>query len=112
MKIYGIKNCDTMKKAIKWLADNQLDVEFHDYKKDGLSADLLKQLVANIGWESLVNKRGTTYRKLDDNIKDNLDEASAITVMLDNPSIIKRPILEKGSAYLLGFKADQYQDFV
>ncbi len=112
MKIYGIKNCDTMKKAIKWLADNQHDVEFHDYKKDGLSADLLKQLVTNIGWEPLVNKRGTTYRKLDDNIKNNLDETSAIAVMLDNPSIIKRPILEKGTAYLLGFKAEQYQDFV
>jgi Spx/MgsR family transcriptional regulator len=112
MKIYGIKNCDTMKKARKWLADNQLDVEFHDYKKDGLSPELLTSLVSNIGWESLVNKRGTTYRKLDDNVKDNLDEASAIKVMLDNPSIIKRPILEKENQYLLGFKAELYQDFV
>ena len=105
-----------MKKARKWLIDNNHDVEFHDYKKDGLAPELLKLLVAKLGWEAMVNKRGTTYRKLDDSIKDNLDEARAIEVMLENPSIIKRPILEKeGSArsvYLLGFKAEQYQEFV
>jgi len=116
MKIYGIKNCDTMKKARKWLIDNHHDVEFHDYKKEGLAPELLKLLVAELGWEAMVNKRGTTYRKLDDSIKNSLDEARAIEVMLDNPSIIKRPILEKesgkGRVYLLGFKAEQYQEFV
>ncbi len=105
-----------MKKARKWLEENQHDVEFHDYKKDGLSPKLLKLLVSELGWEAMINKRGTTYRKLDDTIKDNLDKASATEIMLDNPSIIKRPILEKesseGRVYLLGFKAEQYQEFV
>ena len=112
MKIYGIKNCDTMKKARKWLDDNGHNVEFIDYKKDGLSAVLLNEFVEQLGWQALVNKRGTTYRKLDEHLKDNMDEAGAITVMLDNPSIIKRPLLVKDGRYLLGFKADIYQEFV
>jgi len=112
MKIYGIKNCDTMKKARKWLDDNGHAVDFIDYKKDGLSPELLNEFVQALGWEALVNKRGTTYRKLDDNVKDSMDEASAIKVMQDNPSIIKRPLLVKDGEYLLGFKADIYQEFV
>ena len=112
--LYGLSpnKCDTMKKARKWLDDNGHAVDFIDYKKDGLSPELLNEFVQALGWEALVNKRGTTYRKLDDNVKDSMDEASAIKVMQDNPSIIKRPLLVKDGEYLLGFKADIYQEFV
>ncbi|MEY8204272.1 MAG: ArsC family reductase [Bermanella sp.] len=112
MKIYGIKNCDTMKKARKWLDDNGQSVEFIDYKKDGLSPARLTEFVEALGWQALVNKRGTTYRQLDEQLKANMDEASAIEAMLANPSIIKRPLLVKDGQYLLGFKADLYQQFV
>ena len=106
--MYGIKNCDTIKKARKWLEDNGIEYQFHDYKKDGLDPQLLKSWVAELGWEALLNKRGTTWRKLPDDVKDNIDEASAIEVMLDNNSIIKRPLLDTGSSKTLGFKADDY----
>ncbi len=101
-----------MKKARKWLDDNGHEVAFHDYKKDGLDQHLLTSFVQALGWEALINKRGTTYRKLDEAVKNNMDEASAIVVMLDNPSIIKRPLLVKDDQYLLGFKADSYQLFI
>ena len=106
--MYGIKNCDTIKKARKWLEENGVEYQFHDYKKDGLNSELLKSWVAELGWETLLNKRGTTWRKLPDDVKDNIDEASAIEVMLDNNSIIKRPLLDTGSSKTLGFKADEY----
>jgi len=115
MKIYGIKNCDTMKKALKWLDSQGLNYEFHDYKKAGLSPALADQFMANIPLDTLINKRGTTYRQLDDATKAKIseqDKATAKQVMLDNPSIIKRPVLEKDGQYLLGFKADEYQEFV
>jgi arsenate reductase len=115
MKIYGIKNCDTMKKALKWLDAQEVAYEFHDYKKAGLSSKLADEFIAKIPLDTLINKRGTTYRALDDATKAKISEQDAATakqVMLDNPSIIKRPVLEKDGAYLLGFKAEQYQDFV
>lgn len=115
MKIYGIKNCDTMKKALKWLDAHETAYEFHDYKKAGLSPELADTFLQNIELEQLINKRGTTYRALDDATTTKisaLDKAVAKQVMLDNPSIIKRPVLEKDGEYLLGFKAEQYQDFV
>ena len=116
MKIYGIKNCDTMKKALKWLTENGVDFEFHDYKKEGISPELADQFLANVEVGTLINARGTTFRQLDDatkaKIKDEQDQAAAKKVMLDNPSIIKRPVLEHEGRYLLGFKADQYQEFV
>ena len=115
MKIYGIKNCDTMKKALKWLDAQGAAYEFHDYKKAGLSEALADTFIKHIDLDTLINKRGTTYRQLDDATKAKISEHDAETakqVMLDNPSIIKRPVLEKDGQYLLGFKADQYQDFV
>ncbi len=116
MKMYGIKNCDTIKKAKKWLDESGIEFDFHDYKKDGLSRTQLNVFVQALGWEALVNKRGTTYRKLEEDVKENMDQASAIDVMLENPSIIKRPLLEIKSnndkRYLLGFKAEQYQDLI
>ncbi|MFT6974939.1 MAG: Spx/MgsR family transcriptional regulator [Bermanella sp.] len=116
MKIYGIKNCDTMKKAIKWLTENGVEAEFHDYKKAGLSPVLADEFISNIDISILINARGTTFRQLGDDdkalIKDDKDPATAKRLMMDNPSVIKRPILEHNGQYLIGFKADEYQEFI
>ena len=110
--LFGIPNCDTMKKARRWLEANDVLYTFHDYKKSGVPEKELKQWVKKVGWEILLNRRGTTWRKLDDSIKDNIDEASAIEVMLNNPSIIKRPVLESGKILLIGFKQEEYQQLL
>jgi arsenate reductase len=109
VKIYGIPNCDTMKNARRWLEANGIEYDFHDYKKLGVPEKNLKNWVNQAGWETILNKRGTTWRKLDDEVKDNIDETAAIQLMLDNPSIIKRPILESGKLLLIGFKQDEYR---
>lgn len=106
--VYGISNCDTIKKARKWLSDNGKDYSFHDYKKQGVPEKELRSWVKQLGWETLLNKRGTTWRKLDDAIKASVDEASAIQIMLDNPSIIKRPVVSSGKTLLVGFSAEEY----
>lgn len=106
--LYGIPNCDTIKKSRKWLKDNDIDYEFHDYKKHGVPEKELKVWVKKLGWEIFLNKRGTTWRKLDEQVKNSVDEASAIQIMLGNPSIIKRPVLVKGSDILVGFKESEY----
>ena len=108
IKIYGIPNCDAMKKARKWLDNNNLEYEFHDYKQLGVPEKNLKQWVKDAGWEVVLNKRGTTWRKLDDDIKNNIDESSAIRVMMDNPSAIKRPVLESSETLLIGFNEGEY----
>lgn len=111
--MFGIKNCDTIKKARKWLEAEGIEYQFHDYKKDGLSPEMLTGWVNDLGYEALVNKRGTTWRKLPDDVKDSIDEASAIKIMLENTSIIKRPLLsDDANNKLLGFKAEQYQEFI
>ena len=110
--LFGIPNCDTMKKARRWLEANDVLYTFHDYKKSGVPEKELKQWVKKVGWEILLNRRGTTWRKLDDEIKDNIDEASAIEVMLENPSSIKRPVLESGKILLVGFKQEEYQQLL
>ncbi|PCI68753.1 MAG: ArsC family reductase [Piscirickettsiaceae bacterium] len=107
--MYGIKNCDTIKKAKKWLDANGVEYVFHDYRKDGLTAELLSSLEDTIGWEAMINKRGTTWRKLPDETKDSMDKALAIQTMLDNPAIIKRPIVNTGKAFELGFSDASYQ---
>ena len=91
--MFGIKNCDTIKKARKWLEAEGIDYQFHDYKKEGLSTEMLNSWVKDLGWEALVNKRGTTWRKLPEAVKESIDQASAIEIMLENTSIIKRPLL-------------------
>lgn len=106
--LYGIKNCDTMKKAFKWLEAHNIDYHFHDYKKEGVDEKILKQAINEHGWESVINKRGTTWRKLPQDIKDNMNDESAIYTAKDNASIIKRPLLvHEGSTYL-GFKDELY----
>lgn len=109
--VYGIANCDTIKKAKKWLDKEGIEYRFHDYRKQGLDTNLLNHWVDNLGWEALLNKRGTTWRKLPDDLKDNIDQASAIGIMLENPAIIKRPLLIKGDKMMLGFSDSQYQTF-
>lgn len=111
MKMYGIKNCDTIKKAQKWLQEAGVEFEFHDFKKQGIDEELADTLLKNVDYSLLINKRGTTWRQLDDATKNNLDESLAKQLMLDNPSIIKRPVLEHNGQYLVGFKADDYQSF-
>jgi len=109
MTLYGISNCDTIKKAHKWLQEQDIDYQFHDFRKDGLDKKLLSAWVKKVGWETLLNKRGTTWRKLDDDTKNNVDESSAIQIMLDNPAIIKRPVLVDGKTVEVGFNPDRYK---
>jgi arsenate reductase len=107
--IYGIKNCDTMKKARAWLDKAKVEYAFHDYKSAGIEKDRLENWAKKAGWESLLNKAGTTFRKLPDEDKEGLTEAKAIKLMLAQPSMIKRPVLELGGGKLLvGFKPDDY----
>jgi len=108
--IYGIKNCDSIKKAKKWLNDHAVEFVFHDYRQDGLSESLLNTLESALGWQQMVNKRGTTWRKLDDTVKESINQHSAVALMLDNPAIIKRPILDTGTVLKLGFSANDYQE--
>ncbi|MGB1464724.1 MAG: ArsC family reductase [Alcanivorax nanhaiticus] len=109
LTIFGIKNCDTMKKAMKWLDDNGVAYHFHDYKKEGVPEASLKQWLDALGWDIVINKRGTTWRKLDDDTKNTMDAAKAVTVALENPSIIKRPILQNDKILTAGFKANEWQ---
>lgn len=104
MKLYGIKNCDTVKKARKFLEEAGIDYEFHDYKKDGVDFEKLSNFVGEFGWEAVLNTRGTTWRKLDEDIKDSVvDAPSALAVMAENPSAIKRPIVETDQKNFVGF---------
>jgi Spx/MgsR family transcriptional regulator len=106
--LYGISNCDTIKKAKKWLESNQIDYQFHDYRKDGLDQQWLINTEAKVGWESMLNKRGTTFRKLSEEQKDNIDREAALALMLELPAMIKRPILHTQNSYFVGFSADNY----
>ena len=106
--LYGIPNCDTVKKARTWLADAGVAYDFHDYKKAGIDADRLKRWAGEVGYEKLLNKAGTTFKKLPDADKADIDEAKAIRLMVDNPSMIKRPVVEGAGPLLVGFKADEY----
>lgn len=108
--LYGIPNCDTIKKAKVWLNDHRIEFIFHDYRKQGLDSDQLQSMASALGWEAMLNRRGTTWRALPNTVKDRIDLESAISVMLDNPAIIKRPILAKGEQLHLGFSAAQYQE--
>lgn len=110
--IYGIKNCDTMKKARAWLDKKGVAYDFHDYKTAGIERGRLEGWVRKAGWETLLNRAGTTFRKLPDGDKEGLTEAKAIALMMANPSMIKRPVLETGGTLLVGFKPDQYEEAV
>lgn len=107
--LYGIKNCDTVKKARKWLEANSSDYTFHDFRADGITAEQVKGWVDALGWETLINKRSTTWKQLDENTKASLNNSSVIDIVLANPTLIKRPLLDQDGNYSVGFKAADYE---
>lgn len=107
--IYGIKNCDMMKKARTWLKEQAIEHTFWNYKKDGIDQPVLEKAIAEHGWETVINQRGTTWHTLDDATKSSMDADKAIPLARENPSIIKRPLLVKDGKTYLGFKLDQYE---
>ncbi len=106
--LYGIRNCDTMKKARAWLEAHAVPYGFHDYKQSGVPAGLLEAWVAEAGWPALLNRAGTTFRKLPEADREGLDEARAIALMRAHPSLIKRPVLSQAGRLLIGFAPDAY----
>jgi arsenate reductase len=107
--IYGIKACDTMKKARAWLEENSVRYVFHDYKAEGIDKAVLQGWAKQAGWELLLNRSGTTFRKLPDADKEGLSEAKAIRLMAAQPTMIKRPVLEAGGKLIVGFKPEIYE---
>src|SRR5262245_14780041 len=107
--IYGIKNCDTMKKARAWLDGKGIGYNFHDYKNEGIDRKSLESWCKKVGWEKLLNRAGTTFRKLPDAEKTNLNEAKAVALMLAQPSMIKRPVLDVGGKLTVGFDPAEYR---
>lgn len=111
--IYGIKNCDTMKKARAWLDKAGVDYAFHDYKSAGIEREKLERWVKKAGWETLLNRAGTTFKKLPDKVKEGVTEQRALALMIAQPSMIKRPVLElSGGKLLVGFNPDAYKSAV
>ncbi|HEY6124136.1 MAG TPA: ArsC family reductase [Steroidobacteraceae bacterium] len=108
MTIYGIRNCDTMKKARAWLESHGVAHEFHDYKIAGIDRAKLEAWAKIVGWEVLLNRAGTTFRKLPEDAKTGLTEARAIKLMIEQPSMIKRPVLERGKSLIVGFSPEKY----
>ncbi|TCK85758.1 ArsC family reductase [Albibacterium bauzanense] len=109
VQVYGIKNCSTVKKALDWLTEHGVDYTFHDYKKLGISEDKIKEWQKVFGWEPLINKRGTTWRKLDSIEQEAVtDQKSASKLMQEHTSLIKRPIIDGNGIYLLGFNEEEY----
>lgn len=108
--IYGIKSCDTMKKAFTWLDQHKLDYQFHDYKKAGAPEQEVARWIAELGWENVINRRGTTWRKLPEERRANMDAADALAAALENPSLIKRPMLVHRKGLLLGFNPEQWAE--
>ena len=106
--LYGIPNCDTVKKARAWLADNHIAFDFHDYKKEGVDRARLLKWIAVVGWEVLLNRAGTTFRGLSDADKAGIDQDKAVALMIAQPSLIKRPVVEYPGGMLVGFKPDIY----
>ena len=106
--LYGIKNCNTMKKAWTWLDQHGVAYDFHDYKKDGIDRSTLEGWVQALGWEVLLNRAGTTFKKLPDADKQDVNSAKAIDLMVAQPSMIKRPVLDVGGRLLVGFKPEVY----
>jgi Spx/MgsR family transcriptional regulator len=112
MTVYGIKNCDSVKKAILWLKAKGIDYSFHDYKTSGISEEKLKEWCNQVGWEILLNRKGTTWKQLDEEVKAKVkSQSEAIPIMMEKTSIIKRPVIEKnGKILMVGFNEDEYED--
>src|SRR5690554_1940160 len=108
MKLFGIKNCDTVRKARRWLDGQQITYEFHDFRADGLDEATIQRWLQSVSWEQLLNKRGTTWRQLNDPRKDTLDQNAAIALMLAHPTLIKRPVIEDGHGVSVGFSEPDF----
>jgi len=106
--LYGIKNCDTMKQARAWLEAHDVAYDFHDYKTAGIDRASLESWIKQVGWEVLLNRAGTTFRKLPDAAKQDVTQAKAVKLMLEQPSLIKRPVLEHGKQLLVGFSPEKF----
>ncbi len=107
--LYGINNCDTIRKARQWLDERAIAYEFHDFRQDGLNPVQLRAWVDELGWNKLINRRGTTWRNLPEITRNTMDETLALAIMEDQPSIIKRPLLDLGTRRVLGFDAEQWK---
>jgi Spx/MgsR family transcriptional regulator len=111
IKLYGIKNCDTVKKAMKWLAENGIKYQFHDYKKEGVDKVKLTEFVQKFGFEKLINRKGTTWRQLSEQEQNKItNDQTALDLMQEKPSVIKRPIIDIGSKQLIGFDVSEYEN--
>ncbi len=108
--LYGIKNCDTIKKARKWLDNQGVEYRFHDVREDGLDSKTVDLWLENLGWETVVNKRSTTWKELSPAARDNMDNASALEAIAQHPTLFKRPLLDIGHELHCGFSAEKYQD--
>ena len=111
-KLYGIKNCDTIKRARRWLEQNGIDYQFHDYRVDGLSSELLNRLESKLGWEAMLNRRSTSWRQLADSDRQDLDSNKAKALMLSRPTLIKRPVLERNDQLIVGFSPESYRNLL
>ena len=109
IRIYGIANCDTMRKARRWLDEHGVEYQFHDFKKQGLENEMLQLWLTAVGWETLLNRRGMMWRKLDHEVKENIDQVSALAVMMETPAIIKRPVLDRDGEIHVGFTEQKYR---
>lgn len=106
VNIFGIKNCDTMKKAFKWLEENNIPYEFHDYKKSGVPDDIIRKAIDALGWEKVINMRGTTWRTLPEDVRKSMDAEQALQIALQFPSVVKRPLFIANNSYYVGFTAE------
>ena len=109
--LYGIKNCDTVRKARAWLELNGIDYAFHDFREDGLDRNQLQSWLDELGWETLINRRSTTWKQLDPETRESMDRASAMAAALEQPTLIKRPVLDTGASLHVGFKPADYAKF-
>jgi Spx/MgsR family transcriptional regulator len=107
--LYGISNCSTVKKAKDWLEENKIDYQFHDYRKQGVTVDLLNSFEAKVGWDVILNKRSTSWRKLSDEQRTTVSKETALQYMQESPTLIKRPVLDTGEKLIVGFTAENYQ---
>jgi Spx/MgsR family transcriptional regulator len=110
--LYGIKNCETMKKAFAWLDEHGVEYAFHDYKKSGVDIARLKLWVKHLGWKTLLNTKGTTWRKLAPEQQGDMTQAKAVALMIEHPSLIKRPVVETGQQLLVGFDPAMFASFI
>jgi Spx/MgsR family transcriptional regulator len=107
--LYGIGNCDTVRKARRWMDGHGIDYRFHDVRRDGLDREMLQDWERQLGWEQLLNRRGTTWRKLPEAVRECIDRSTALDIMLEQPAIIRRPLLDDGKQLHLGFSTDSYR---